>query len=163
MLTYANTLDADFQMKAPGTDFDSQLWRNNHLEFPVGGHRLPRKANTIRPMMSDDVDWKAPGVREHMMNPPISLGPYRSSVYDTQRAANQAPMPPYEPDRVGSNTLLFGPWAQAYSNSIYEIVNENKVLEHESNSFRNVGTWSGPRTGFSALSELRPTSSLVFM
>lgn len=150
-------------MRAPGADFDSLFWRNNQLELPIQNHSLTRKVNTIRPITSDDIDIKAPGVREHMMNPPISLGPYRSSAYDTQRAANQAPMPPYEPERAGMSTLMFGPWAQAAGNSLYEMVNANKVTEHRSNAFREQGTWSQQLTGFTALSELKPISTLVFM
>lgn len=154
----ANTLDNELIFQSPHATFELPGAGNRIMMPPLRG-RAGAHINMISPMLSDNVDWKAPGVREHMMNPPISLGPYRSSVYDTQRSANQAPMVSFD----AASSLMTGPWAQNYGESLYRMVNENKVTEHQSQCFRNTGTWSAPLTGFSALSEIRPNSSLIFM
>lgn len=157
---YPNTLDAEIHMRAPGPDFGAQFWRNNELEFQIGGKKQPYEATMLTPMLSDQVDWKAPGVREHQMNPPISLGPFRSSIYDVQRPFNAAPVPDYN-DTVGFNTFLFGPWAQRTGASNFQLVKETELLDNI--QFWNLGQWSQALTGVSPLKDFKPNSTVPFI
>ena len=153
------TLENSLQFQPPSSSFNLGA----DLRLPRGNPLMPSYANQLRIITSDDIDVKAPGIREQMMNPPISFGPHRPSIYDQQRASNQAPMPPYDDPSGKQNSWMFGKWAQVYGNSIFNLVTDNQITDHRSNAFRNVGTWSGQRTGFSALREIRPNSSLIFM
>ncbi len=163
MEKYPHTLDSDLQMRQPGSDFGAMFFRNNELELPIGGKTQVAQAALLVPMLSDQIDIKAPGVREHMMNPPISFGPFRSSAYDQQRPVNQAPIPNYEDVAGGEQSMMFGDWAMRTGAANYLMLNENKVQDHQSNQFRNLSQWSQSLTGVSALRDFRPISSLRFI
>jgi hypothetical protein len=133
----------------------------NPLQHIIGGWRQHREFAKLVPSLSDQVDHKAPGVREHQIAPPISFGPFRGSAYDQQRAGNQAPMPDYN-DTLGEMETLFGPWAQRAGASNYHILRENIITEHP--AFRNTTlNYNAALTGVSQLKDFRPNSTLSFI
>ena len=153
---YPYTFDSDVNLRPPTSALDAK----NMLMFNVGGKKQPYEATMLTPMLSDQVDWKAPGVREQMMNPPISLGPFRSSTYDVQRPMNAAPIPDYN-DTLGQNNYLFGPWAQRTGADNFQMLQETALLDNI--MFKNYGQWSSPHTGFSALKDIKPNSTRAFV
>lgn len=127
--------------------------------LPLGTWKYADEFAQLSVITTDNVDWKAPGVREHMMAPPVNLGPYRSAIYDRQRAANQAPYPNY--DEFRQNDLMFGDWAKSHGSFVHDMVARNR--NHEIPGFVDRGSWSAQSTGFTALKDFKPNSSLLFI
>ena len=155
------TLDEYKHAQTPLSNLSANPLSSNML---IGGPGM-KYFNLLHPELSDQVDWKAPGVREAYMNPPISMGPFRSAMYDRQRPGNQAPIPDYN-DTLGEMEVLFGPWAQRVGASNFEMLQEGLIFAKP--TFQT--PLSNPRlhdsiayTGVSPLKNFRPNSTLQFI
>lgn len=114
------------------------------------------KAGSITPWGNDNIDIRAPGIRDQQQNPSMPyFGPYRSSLYDTNSTTNNAPIPNWF-DNVPSfmQTRQNQRWGAQMWTTLYE----TPVKEHF--AFRELGTFPVTHTGFTALANLKPASTM---
>lgn len=130
------------------------------LHPPVPMHLSP---GALSGALSNNIDIKAPGVREQMYNPSFPFfGPYRSSLYqhNNQTSVNNAPIPNYEDAMALGPTpsWLYSDWHRRNASAWFDILQETPVKE--SWQFRNYSNYITPYTGFTAFSQLRPHTTL---
>lgn len=106
---------------------------------------------------NDNIDVRPPGVREQMPDPsrPQFL-PTRSNLFQrNDTSVNNAPILNYQ-EKLPA--LVASPWAQRYGSEMHDVLRETPVKEHW--LFRDFGQFNVPYTGFTALKDIRPASTL---
>jgi len=133
---------------------DERAWTD--INLPRGGRSNQLPAD-FAPYLNTHHDVFAPGVREQMPDPSRpNLGPYRSNLYQRNDTnVNNNPVVNYD---EMTPSWLMSPWHQRYASAWHDVLRETPVREHW--LFRDWGQWNTPYTGFSALKDLKPRSTL---
>lgn len=123
---------------------------------PVGGHQGGRL--NINPVTNDPVDLQAPGIRDQIPAPTFPFfGPTRTDLFDRNSTINNAPVPQWDQKLPA---FMETEQNQRWNAEMYRVLKDTPVKEHW--AFRDFGTFSVPYTGFSAFSDLYPTSTMPF-
>lgn len=120
-------------------------------------------ATGLNAALNNYVDLRPPGVREQMANPSMPyFGPYKSNLYDHNGVSpfNNAPIPNFQDPMMSGTTpsWLMSDWHRRYASAWYEVLQQTPTLE--SWQFRDYGQFSVPYTGFSALREIVPKTTM---
>jgi hypothetical protein len=118
----------------------------------------PRRAGRVIPELEDQVDLKAPGVRDqlHGASMPFQSLTQRGSLYD--------PNPPVAaPLQWGDLRpgFLSAPENIKFHEELHRLTRDNNVVDHWTTV--DVGTFSVPYTGFSRLRDITPHGSHKFI
>jgi hypothetical protein len=155
VLDFAVNSGIDF---AAGPYKFGQLYTYDSIKFPLTNHIVPAKAAELPYYIETNVDLKAPGVRDLVPNPTFPyLGPFRSHIFDRQQHANNAPMPNYEQ----MPSFLSGPVNQRRNAEIFTLLQDCIIAYRP--EYQERGQWSNPHTGFSALRDIKPVSTMKFI
>lgn len=126
---------------------------------PAGNLQIMKQSAHITPYANDNIDIRAPGIRDQVQNPSFPyVGPYRSSLYDTNSVQNNAPIPGWD-----SNVPSYMQTRQnaRFGAEMWTTLYETPVKEHW--SFREFGQFNVPYTGFTAFANLKPASTMAWI
>ena len=131
----------------------------NELFFPVGG-KLRLEKTGLTGWANDYYDIRAPGIREQMPNPSMPyFGPTPSSAWlNTTYKTGNVPHPPNFDNMPGWMTSA---WGQRMGAFWFEELQNTANDQHW--MFRDLGQFSVPSPGVSALADLIPTSTRPFL
>ena len=119
--------------------------------------------------LANYVDIKAPGIREEVPHPSfLSIWPTRSSLYQHATGTdtlNNAPIPNWGnavwADGADCPSWLQSKWHRQYGTAWYEVTQQTPVIDDF--IFRDYGQFNVPNTGFSALKDIVPRSTLGWL
>jgi len=143
-------------------------WSNSILSADLNGDRflhLPPVSNMhlsrgLTGGLATNIDIKPPGVREQVPNPTLlQVWPLRSGLYDHASGTGNlnAPAMPNFGDNINMPAWQQSKWNQSIGTEWFEVTQQTPVKDwwytHE------LANFTVPYTGFTALSELRPSST----
>ena len=127
------------------------------IKMPTGGTSNQFNPAHFAPALAEMTDEKAPGIREQISDPGKPyLGPYRSNLFQRNDvSANNNPLLSYQ---AGLPSAIASPWAQRTGAAWWTVCYDTINREHW--MFRDWGEWNNEPSGFTALRNLRPVSTM---
>ncbi len=145
------------QMGQPSDYKMGQFMQSFGFQQPIGGSNQNRM--TVNAMTNDPVDLRAPGIRDLIAQPTFPFfGPTRTSLFDRNITVNNAPVPQWD---QGVPSFLETQQNQRWMSQMHKVLTDTPVREHW--AFRDFGQFNIPYTGFSAFSDLKPTSTMAWI